>query len=218
MKASETKVPTNGVEVLFSQIRCGTPCPYARHARNVYAAQWNEDVGWDENIILIANLLGDVSALPEFRKIHGFTCSLLVERCDEFPKVRAAFASFMDELSKCDPWQSYCMQSDLMARGWQYQYAGIRHFVSVFAPCYSADHPRHSPVPRFMFVYFQPEWSFDICGINQGTVEEKQIVRSLFQRSGKQYNGELIDGRIEALLYLLPLERDGAPVRWWETM
>ena len=63
---------------------------------------------------------------------------------------------------------------------------------------------------------FQPEFAFDLCGITQASKIEKVFIRSRFREAGRPYNGELVDNRLEALLYISPQQLTDPPIRWWE--
>lgn len=64
-------------------------------------------------------------------------------------------------------------------------------------------------------VFFQPEQSFDYCGARPLSVVKHEI-RARFRSAAMPYNGEQIDRRLEALLYMFPMDPFGRTVRWWE--
>jgi hypothetical protein len=43
-------------------------------------------------------------------------------------------------------------------------------------------------------------------------------IRNSFENAGKPYDVNLIDQRIEAFLYIMPLQIGDPPIRWWENV
>ena len=135
------------------------------------------------------------------------------DRAPDFETSKHLLRSTLITLNKVDPGRSDCMDRDPSSQGWQFEFDGVGLFVSLFAPCYPELHPKYSYNVDKVFIFFQPEVSFDFCGINQGNQNAKEHVRELFQNSGRPYNGQMIDRRIEGFLYMTPLGLTDPPVR-----
>jgi YqcI/YcgG family len=135
----------------------------------------------------------------------------------EFESSVSLFRSVLLELWRLDGGNKSTALSNIEDRDWQYSLCAVRMFVNLFAPAYPLYHTKHVPVRDRIVVFLQPERSFDFCDINPSRREVRRRIRELFARAGRPYSGELIDARIEAHLYVFPLELNGAIVRWWET-
>lgn len=199
----------------FETIRQTTLCPYAARASISYGPEWVEqlpaDTNWDRN----AASLADWASRAFETRSHGHVMELGTEHADDFDQVRRTLRLTLTELSSRDPAESQCLAQNLDDPGWQFDFANLRLFVNLFAPCYPVGHTKHSPVTGRVFLFFQPEFSFDFCGINPQNTAAKEFVRQRFREAGSPYSGELIDRRQEAYLYMFPLNPEGEPVRWW---
>ncbi len=200
----------------FAAVQASTLCPYAKAARIVHGAAWRPSEGDADNWRRNAAALAAWAGTAELRRSHGFVIEIDEPEATSFARARERLKTGLMELSAHDPAASSCMNGPFETQDWQFQFAGLRLFVNVFAPCYRLGHSKHTGDPRRMFLFFQPEHSFDLCGVNSLNRPAKEFVRSRFREAGMPYDGELIDGRIEACLYMFPLAVGDEPVRWWD--
>ncbi|HEY5710129.1 MAG TPA: YqcI/YcgG family protein [Solirubrobacterales bacterium] len=199
----------------FAVVKRTTPCPYALGARISYGPQWDPALGL-ANSELIAQSLAEWAKTARTSASHGFVIGIYSPEAADFGSVTALLKTALQHLSHFDPNQSDCLQRDIEQTDWQFEFAGLRLFVNVFAPCYPPGHGKRVEDPERVFLFFQPEYSFDICGVNRDNLAAKRMIRRRFAEAGSPYSGELIDQRVEAYLYMLPLDPGDPPVRWWE--
>lgn len=207
------------VKERFAKIAEKTFCPFARGAHIAYGPEWEVRRSFGVNMDSNAAALTQFRQLAEQEAFHGFVSEVyLPVALRSFEGIRCLFAVFLQELSSRDPSGGSCMQEEIGRRGWQFEYCNLRLFGNVFAPCYEEWHPKYSYNQDYAFFFFQPEGAFDLCGISRDQKAEKDAIRERFRRGGRPYNSDLIDQRIEALLYMSPLQIADPPVRWWEDL
>lgn len=112
---------------------------------------------------------------------------------------------------------------------WHFHFAGEPFFVTSFAPCYPASHPRHM-FPRkglnetSCFVLLQPEQAFLQRNISPDSAEtnwdaprtERDRIRVAFRDAGRPY---VVPESVHfpTAHYIVPaVPVDGPIVRWWE--
>lgn len=201
----------------FRKLKLETTCPFAKSAKVWFGPCWDHSSDWSENIRAQAADLLRFSETAEIGGYHGYAAQIgLGSAARDFESVRRGFGRYLLALSETDASCAACMRGDFETLGWQFEYAGTRMFLNVFAPCYPARHSKRVDDFENFFVFFQPEFSFDLCGVNSDRPTIKRQIRSLFAQAGTPYNGEQIDSRFEALLYMFPHEPFGPPVRWWK--
>ena len=201
----------------FLEIVRNTLCPYASSAQVIFGPAWEAELPFEDNIKNNAGSLSQFCHRAFANRLHGFAMEIIAgEKATQFEAVKHLFYSALKELNKHDPDLSNCMSADYTQIGWQFEFGGIRLFVNVFAPCYPERHTKYSYSKERMFIFFQPVFSFDFCGINRTNKKAKEYIRQLFCSANRSYNGDLIDDRIEAFLYMFPMATDDPPVRWWE--
>ena len=201
----------------FAATAGATACTFAPAARMWGAPVWLPSRSLDFNI--------DAMRAP----LLQFTKDFRAERLDAFiiqPRLRQSPTSVEDvgrllrnvlrALSAVDPSEKRPMDDIVASPGWQFSFNDEPLFVMAMSDVYPPGHVRHAPEGTFFML--QPPDSFSAHGIGHGqpkSRELKQSVRTAFAAQGAHYPSELIDRRIETLLYLLPL--DGEPtVAWWE--
>jgi len=170
-----------------------------------------------ENIHLQSNELEEFSQKAFSEKYHGFLAGIDIgDAAKNFESVRCSFRDFIYAISETDESCKNSLNSDFMDLDWQFEFSNTRMFLNVFAPCYQQPHSKWINSDDHFFVFFQPEFSFDFCGISQKSDSTKKEIRAAFALAGIPYNGSLIDDRTEALLYMFPDDPFGPPVKWWE--
>jgi len=199
----------------FEALRLSTLCPYAARARVAYGSAWDDGESRDANLRRTASAFAAWAAMARENRSHGFVLEVGLSAASDFEQVRRAFGDTLLRLNEHDPAHSSCMRRPIEAAGWQYEFGGLRLFVNVFAPCYPTRHSKHVEAERRFYVFFQPEFSFDLCGVNSANRGAKETVRRIFRDAGCPYDGAVIDRRIEAHLYMFPLDPGDDAVRWW---
>lgn len=199
----------------FEATKRSTLCPYAAQARISYGPAWCDDdtklVNWDR----IAAALAEWATTAEVERSHGFVVEIGHPAAGNFDHVRTLMRGVLQSISERDPALSTCMSGRFEDPEWQFEFAGLRLFVNLFAPCYPPGHGKHTDTPGRIYLFLQPEYAFDLCGITPENRAAKERVRRRFREAGSPYNGEMIDGRLEAYLYMFPLKPTDEPVKWW---
>lgn len=199
----------------FAAVKRTTPCPYARGARVSYGPPWDTALGatnWERNALSLA----EWASTARRSGSHGFVVEICDPRAGDLYFVTELLKTGLQQLSRFDPERSDCLKRDIEDTGWQFEFAGLRLFVNTFAPCYPPAHSKRIEDTERVYLFLQPEYSFDICGVNRDNLAAKRMIRRRFAEAGSPYSGELIDRRVEAYLYMFPLDPDDPPVRWWE--
>jgi hypothetical protein len=178
---------------------------------------------WDRRLDLEANLARQWPVLRRFTEV--FTTARLdafviapvlkkpVRTVEELGRL---VRDILICLSDADPAGDDSMASLLLSPGWQFSFNGVTMFVTTFSDLYPADHVRHSGDGTFLML--QPTESFDMHGIGSRhphSAEIKSSVRENFERHNQIYPLDAIERRIEAHLYVLPLNGQ-PPIAWWE--
>lgn len=200
----------------FQRMVGQTYCPYAKTAKVWYGPPWNIDATYSENIGSHAVALQQFAPVAKAQRYQGFVSEIVIgPEAKHFGAVKRAFRDYLYALASTDSSCRRCMEEVSSDKSWQFEYAGLRMFLNVFAPCYAAPHSKRVGVEDRFFIFFQPEYSFDLCGINPQNRIAKTQIRAAFAGAGMPYNGGAIDARIEAELYMFPLGPSDPPVRWW---
>jgi hypothetical protein len=201
----------------FKQLKLETLCPFAKSAKIWYGPDWDFALTFRENVSSQTDDLRRFAQSALVGRFHGYVAEIGIGKAaTEFESVRHAFRNYLRELASSDESCNRCFETNPMDLGWQFEYANVRMFLNVFAPCYQRPHSKSVNAPDRFFVFFQPEFSFDFCGIDPGSKNTKRKIRESFAMAGMPYNGAQIDARHEALLYMFPADPFGLPVNWWE--
>ncbi|MDH3030143.1 YqcI/YcgG family protein [Methylobacterium fujisawaense] len=201
----------------FEALRAATLCPFARRAEVRYSPPWDEANGFHANVAAHAGALATFVAEGERDALHGFVSEIVIgDGAHDFDRVRRSFNAYLVGLAEYDDDCRLAMNCDKLAAEWQFSFRGMRMFLNVFAPCYQPPHSKFIPSPNSFWVFFQPEYSFDLCNIDPSKIATKALIRSAFREAGMPYDGAQIDRRIESLLYMFPMRGTDGPVRWWD--
>lgn len=126
------------------------------------------------------------------------------------------FHQLLLTISKADPLQRNCFDGDVDVPGWQFEFGGVRLFVSMFAPLFPKNHVRHS---ASTLIIMQPESSFSSHGVGsgfKGSDAIKTAIRERFIAAGYDYPLEEIAGRVEARIYMLARDEQAREILWWQ--
>ena len=200
----------------FSDLVLRTKCPFARSARILAAPEWESSLSLDENAVQHAAALADFARRIETERLHGFVAEVrTLPSQPSFEQVRVGFRNYLFALAKTDASCGASMSEIRLDKDWQFAHSEVRFFLNVFSSCYPIQHSKYCRGSHGFYVFFQPERSFDFCG-SRPLSEFKYEIRRRFEAAGMPYNGDQIDRRLEALLYMFPVDPDGAPVVWWD--
>ena len=194
-----------------------TNCPFAPEAQLWGSPGWNPSRSFENNVCSIIESLVMFSKAATYERLDGYVIAFGDrDATSNFLELSFGFANLLFLLSRFDPNDNHCLEGNIEVKGWQFQFCGIRMFVSVHSPLYAKDHIRFNKSGTF--VMLQPDISFDYHGIgskyrHSGRI--KTLVRKEFQ--DQKYPTKLVDDRIEAYLYVLSeLETDELSyIRWW---
>ncbi len=200
----------------FAAVKSSTLCPYARGARVRYGPRWEPADPDEANWVRNGTALTDWARTAHRERSHGFVIEIAEREATNFQCVKASLKDALHRLNAQDPAASDCMNGPFDTVEWQFEFASLRLFVNVFAPCYPTGHSKHTKDPGRIFLFLQPEYAFDLCGVNPANRAAKELIRARFRKAGMPYDGELIDQRIEAQIYMFALRPGDRPVRWWE--
>jgi FPC/CPF motif-containing protein YcgG len=202
----------------WSWIRESTFCPFAQNARVWIGPDWTAGTTPMDNLRAIASELDSFCRNFRNGRYAGFVMEVIADqaRATDTQQATALFCWLLSELVHIEGRSISADWAEIEAQDWQYVFAGTRMFMNLFAPCYPSNHTKHIPFADRIIVFAQPEESFDFCGVNPSRVGLKKHIRDRFSKEGKPYSGDLIDGRIEAHLYVFPMTPEDPPVRWWE--
>jgi len=127
--------------------------------------------------------------------------------------------TLLDGLRSRDETKREPLTAGIQDPSWDFEFGGLRFFVSLFAPFYPATHSRWSGDASTMFVLLQPERGFRRFGVSSHLHKRKRLsklIHARFARHGKHYDLELNTSSPKALRYVKPIKTAGAPIRWWE--
>ena len=199
----------------FEALRISTLCPFAGTSRVEYGPAWRRDVDFAQNVASIADALRH--HLPRCRReqLRGFVAQVGVDDPGSFEGAVAAFRHLVFDLSDHDRSCRSVLTGDIGAREWNFKFAEEPIFLNLFASCYPQPHSKRINDPQHVYVFFQPEFTFDFCNVNRSRTVLKEQIRQGFTDAGMPYSGETIDGRRKALAYVFPLAVDDPPIEWW---
>jgi len=201
----------------FDDVRRNTRCPFSETARLWGSPDW-EKLPMLDNILRILPSFTSFCRAAGHESLDGYVIALGEPSATQgLEGLTRSFARLLKLLVDHDPGTNRCLDGNVERKGWQFCFQGTRLFVSVHSSLYRPDHLRHAK--RGTFVMFQPDTSFDRRGIGSRFGKSDRIkadVRAAFRPL--DYPAQLIDGRIEARLYLLsnlePNTEEYLP--WWK--
>jgi len=201
----------------FAGVVRDTACSFAAGARMWGAPAWQRTKSISTNAAATAPPLRRF--VREFRA-ESLDAFIIKPELKREPRTVSDLGRLLRDLltflGEFDPTGANAMRELMIGRGWQWSFAGEEMFVMVMSDVYPAAHVRHAPTGTF--VMLQPSEAFTAHGIGGGKPygdSLKQRVRSAFESAGRSYPSQSIDRRVEAHLYLLPLEGE-PPTAWWE--
>lgn len=201
----------------FSEVQNTTLCPFARDARIAWASSWRKEQTDDVNFARIGEDLAAFCSSAQSDKMHGFVMAIDAgpDGLSDIDSVARRFAESIAALDRCDGGGGLD-RTAVDQVGWQWEYAGLRLFLNVFAGCYEPWHPKHLPTADMMILFAQPSFSFDLCRANSDQTSVKEFIRKRFATAGRPYDGQLIDRRVDSVHYMSPAHLGDEAVRWFD--
>lgn len=204
----------------FQDVCQSTRCPFADSATLWGATDWNDSRSFRENISDIAPIFRSFCKAAAHEPLDGFVIRLGYGSSTRSLRTMArSFGRLLAILTQLDEVENSCLDGEILEAGWQFQFHGLRTFITVHSDLYPADHVRHARLGTFVF--FQPEETFDRHGIGgqfQKSAARKSSIRQRFSHS--EYPSELIDDRVEAKIYVLSSLQTDEPayLDWWSSL
>lgn len=201
----------------FAKLQRKSPCRFADNAQLWGGPRWIETESTESNVRRLAPYLSTFAKAAPHEGLDGFVIGVPRSATGAtMADLAKFFASVLVTLVTDRADASDLLHDEIFHIGWQFCFANLRMFVSVFSPIYMPTHPRHSSDSTYVF--FQPEQSFTEHGIGVGgkaSRELKESIRERFRAAGADYPDELIDQRLDAQLYILPRWPGDAECDWW---
>lgn len=199
----------------FKKIIENTYCPHANKSF-IMGKKWNIEYSDELNI---ENQIKDIVNFSNTfieNKLYGYVLEVASKtQISTLEQTSKKFYNILKILNKCDPCKSNCLELEKENEKWQFEFNNMRTFLTVFSPCYNEKNPRFSYDKNIMYIFFQPEKSFTMAGVSRKNMQAKLDTRKKFADNGRPYDGDLIDKRIEAWLYISPYNIGDEPVKWW---
>jgi hypothetical protein len=192
-----------------------SPCPFALRAR-VAQCTWPDPRPVSARIELLADRLRELIAGD-----GGDLMALELHEADRLrtPLEAAALINALLRGLRCrDGECGEALTEGIETDGWDFEYAGERFFVSLFAPLYPEWHSRSSRHGSIGFVLFQPERSFRRFGVSSRHPRRRQLswrVHRRFQRHGQDYDVDANSRTPKALRFVKPIDPGEPPIAWW---
>jgi hypothetical protein len=206
------------IQDAWAWVRKSTFCPFAPGARVWIGPDWRDERAPARNLCAIASELSRFCNVYCEGRYAGFVIEVGAnpKLATDIGQAAALFRWLLSELVRLDGRSVSASWADIEERDWQFVFSRTRMFMNLFAPCYPVNHSKHIPFDNRIIVFAQPEESFDFCGVDPSRLSLRKHIRNRFRDGGKPYPGDLIDTRLEAHLYVFPLNHDDPPIRWWE--
>ena len=199
----------------FALLKNTTLCPFAQSARVEHGPPWSRDLTFIQNVAEIAEALR--RHLPKCRreKMQGFVAQIGVDAPLTFEVAVATFRRFVFELANHDRSCRTALNEEIGAEDWNFVFNGEPIFLNFFAVCYPNPHSKKVDDLKNIYVFFQPEFTFEFCNVNRNRTGLKDQIRRKFADAGMPYDGNTIDSRRKALSYVFPRDPNSPPVEWW---
>lgn len=201
---------------VFIDLQRTTLCPFAARAQVDHGPQWEHGVNFDTNVVRNAECLRAHMTIGRQERLQGFVSQVGLGDSAGFTPTVETFRRFVFGLADHDGSCRDALGRDVGSVGWNLSFAGEPVFLNLFAPCYPPEHSKHVAYDGHLYVFFQPEFTFDFCNVNRAKTELKAQIREKFASAGMAYDGETIDTRRKALSYVFPIRSGDPPIRWWE--
>lgn len=208
-------------EQLFARLIKSTKCPFATKAQVEYGEMWSRDTDLPSMVHRWADELRTFVVKAHTAKLDGIILSGHGKHVpSDLHGLAECVRVILSGLTGLDRGTGLT-QTEIEDPGWQFSFGGERMFLVTFASLYSANNARHSPVPDSMFMFFQPEFSFDhfmpYSEHDPRTHRLKAAIRRDFTSANMTYDLNIVGSCHEALKYIKPLNLDDPPVKWWKS-
>lgn len=220
---------------LFSPIKRGTECPFAKGSK-LWGAKEVISLHVDPKTSIEEQGKDIAVALEEFtrqskngKSLDGFCIALDSPNGDGPESLGKCIRRVLTALADEDPSGENCMRVNYIPqRGWRFRFNKADFFVTTFAPFYPNTSSRYAFGCQHAFVLLQPELSFarhdlpkDTALTNWGDpVTIRDRTRIAFRDAGRSYYIPSTTNYPMAEHIVKPLTEDDSAtrvVRWWES-
>ncbi|MCX5247142.1 YqcI/YcgG family protein [Streptomyces sp. NBC_00201] len=210
--------PVSGEQAeAFGRVLGRTQCVFARRSV-IWTAPWTGPC-IDDAVRAWAPLVRGFAEAARRDPVDGLVLALPGSFGDSVDRLAATTRQVLDGLAAKDGRGRRGLQSP-ERQGWYFTFAGERMFLVTMAPCYPADHARHSFGEPYTFLLLQADRAFDRAvspgsgGIISSAVRSR--IRELYDQHGRPYDLAITLSPFEAYRFVKPLALGEPPVRWWE--
>jgi NTP pyrophosphatase (non-canonical NTP hydrolase) len=159
----------------FGNIVRSTDCIFATRAKIWGSFDYNQSMSIEENMSRNIGLLERFNKVAFYEGLDGFVIEVLGDDGDTLINLSDTVRRVLKYFSDNDPSGIHCMDQDKLRPDWRFSFGGKTFFITTFAPCYPENHPRHSKNPSSVFIFLQPEFSFDHHGIHSGACRKTHL-------------------------------------------
>lgn len=210
--------PVSGEQAeAFGRVLGRTQCVFARRSV-IWMASWTGRC-IDDAVRAWAPLVRGFAEAARRDPVDGLVLALPGSFGDSVDRLAATTRQVLDGLAAEDGRGRRGLRSP-ERQGWYFTFAGERMFLVTMAPCYPADHARHSFGEPYTFLLLQADHAFDRAvspgsgGIISSAVRSR--IRELYDQHGRPYDLAITLSPFEAYRFVKPLGLGEPPVRWWE--
>ena len=194
-----------------------SPCPFAQLADVSACGPWSDPRALPDRLDDLHRRLDELC-----RDDARDLLVLELARADRLRTPRDAAALLRATLEGLRARDGLCR--DPLTKGidspdWDFEHAGERFFVSLFAPFYPDTHSRFSGHASVGFILFQPERGFRRFGVSSQLPGRERLSRAVgrrFYRHGQTYDATRNARTPKALRFVKPLGSDEEPIAWWK--
>ena len=192
-----------------------TYCIFAPSGKYWGADEWHASESFAQNVDRFARGLFRFMTVARKEKFKGFAVRLPAQMSVSVEELARTTALLLAAMNRIDPVGSHCLDGDVGAPGWKFEWAGEPMFLTAFGTCYPEDHPRNPYGFGHTYFFFQPDF---VLRAHPALVDGKEEVSRArimanFSKHGMSYDNE--NKSAEGERYIRPLDPEGPPVQWW---
>jgi hypothetical protein len=173
----------------FREILSTTQCTFAPIAR-IWGNTWQPGGSLESNVMQAIPIIDKfIPWVARLEHMDGFVFEIEDPSAGATEEALAKTARrVLSLIAENDP-TGNCMKGDLSSPSWRYTFKGEPIFVTTFAPCYPATHPRYGFGSQSTFIYLQPEYSFKHHRIPSNSKQHsiRHHIRARFAARGQAY-------------------------------
>lgn len=193
-----------------------TQCIFAPTGKYWGADEWHDNLTFEQNVQRFAEGFFRFMTFSKKEKLKGFALRLPAHYSDTQDRLAQTVARFLSALNQIDPAHSDCLQQDIEAQGWKYDWAGESLFLTAFGTCYPLKHPRNPYGFDYTYFFLQPDFVLrNHPGLTDGKEQQsRERILQNFTRNDMAYDNEGKEKEVER--YIRPMNAKDPAVRWWQ--